>query len=69
MRKITIAFTIAFMAIPAFAQEAPDPAIQLLNEANARVIDLARQLQAAQKRANEAEAKLHAAEKPATEKK
>lgn len=70
MSKITIGFVAAFMASTAFAQEAPDPAIQLLNEANARVVDLARQVRAATKRAEDAEAKLKAAEKPAaTEKK
>ncbi|MCC3246654.1 hypothetical protein LG047_15235 [Methylocystis sp. WRRC1] len=69
MKRLTITI-IALFATQALAQEAPDPALQLLNEANARVVDLARQVRAATKRAEDAEAKLKAAEKPAaTEKK
>lgn len=64
MKRLTITI-IALFATQALAQEAPDPALQLLNEANARVVDLARQLQTAQKRANEAEAKLKPPAKPA----
>lgn len=47
--KLKIALAAALIATPAFAQQPPqqDPALALLNEANGRVVEIARQLNAA----------------------
>lgn len=68
--KLKIALAAAMLATPSFAQQPPqqDPALVLLNEANARVVEIARQLNVANERAQRAEARVKELEK-ATEQK